>query len=289
MHFLRSGPGRLVFLCSVCFILSGCLVRRRIVKPEGQKVLKPLLSASKDELIEKIRQIYEPIQAFTMKIEMSPSVGSLYGGQVTDYPTIAGFILFLKPDRIRVVGLDPVIHSTAFDMVSTGNDFRVWIPSKNQFVEGRNDAPASSKNKLENLRPSAFLSALMIRVPDPKTEITFVEDDTNETKAVYILETIGHEGNRYYPVRNIYFDRYSLQLTRQKTFDSNGDILGETRYTDWTNHNGILFPSTIDMQRPRDGYEVVIKVTDVKFNGGVITPEKFLLSPPAGAQVQQLQ
>lgn len=250
---------------------------------------KPLLSATKEELIEKIRQIYDPIQAFTMKIEMSPSVGSLYGGRVTDYPTIAGFILFLKPDQIRVVGLDPVIHSTAFDMVSTGNDYRVWIPSKNEFVEGRNNAPASSKNKLENLRPSAFLSALMIRAPDPKTEITFVEDDTNETKAVYILETIGHEGNKYYPIRNIYFDRYSLQLTRQKTFDSNGDILGETRYADWTNHNGILFPSTIDMQRPRDGYEVVIKVTDVKFNAGVITPQKFVLSPPAGAQVQQLQ
>ncbi len=220
---------------------------------------------------------------------MSPSVGSLHGGQVTDYPTISGFILFLRPDNIRVVGLDPVIHSTAFDMVSMGNDFRVSIPVKSQFIEGQNDAPANSKNKLENLRPSAFLTALLINPPDPNAVITFVEDDTSETKAVYILMTIGHNGNRYSPVRNIYFDRYTLQIERQKTFDTEGEIVSETRYSNWTNHNGTLFPSTIDIQRPKDGYEVVLQVTDLKINPGDVTPQKFILNQPAGSRLRKLQ
>jgi outer membrane lipoprotein-sorting protein len=289
MHFLRSSRGRFAFILLFCLLLPGCLVRRRIVKPAGQKVPKPLLSASKEDLIQRLRQFSDSAKSFTLKIDMSPSVGSLYGGQVTDYPTISGFILFKQPDSIRVVGLDPVIHATAFDMVSTGNDFRVSIPSKNQFIEGRNDSPATSKNKLENLRPTAFLNALFIPPPNPKSEIILMEDDTDETKAFYILKTVGHRDNEYFTIRNIYFDRYTLQITRQKTFDTSGNILGETRYTDWAPHNGIAFPSTIDMERPRDGYEVVIKVTDAKFNAGDMTPEKFVLNPPAGAQIKHLE
>ncbi len=288
MHLLRFRRELLVPAFFLCIFSSGCLVRRRVVAPQGARVPKPLLSATKEELIEKIHQVSDPIQSFTIKTDMSPSIGSLYGGQVTDYPTISGFILFLKPDDIRVVGLDPVIHSTAFDMVSTGNDFRVSIPAKSQFIEGRNDAPASSKNKLENLRPAAFLTALLISPPDPNQEISFVEDDTNETKAVYILMMIGHNGGQYYPVRNVYFDRYTLQIARQKTFDTGGNILSETRYSEWAVHNGISFPSTIDIQRPKDGYEVVLNVTDIKINAGNITPAKFVLNQPTGSQLKVL-
>ncbi len=256
--------------------------------PPGQRVPQPLLSASKDQLIQKIHQVCDPIQSFTMKIDMSPSVGSVYGGKVTDYPTITGFILFLKPDDIRVVGLDPVIHSTAFDMASSGNDFHVLIPSKNEFIAGRNDSQPSSKNKLENLRPAAFLSALLINPPAPN-DITLVQDDTNETKAIYILMMIGRNGDQYFPIRNVYFDRYTLQINRQKTFDSEGNILSETKYSNWANHNGIQFPSVVDITRPKDGYEVVISVTDLKLNAGDISAGKFVLNPPPGAQQKTLQ
>ncbi len=289
MYLVRSRRKLLAILPALCFFLSGCLVRRRVVVPPGEKVSRPLLTATKEQLLQRIHQISDPIQSFTMKVDMSPSVGGIHGGQVTDYPTISGFIFFLRPSDIRVVGLDPVIHSTAFDMASTGNQFRVYIPVKSQFIEGQNDAPATSKNKLENLRPSAFLTALLITPPDPNTGITFVEDDTSETKAVYIVMMIGHDGSHYFPVRNIYFDRYTLQINRQKTFDVEGEILSETRYSNWANHNGIQFPSTIDIQRPKDGYELVLQVTDLKLNTGDITPAKFILNQPPGSQLRKLQ
>ena len=288
MRFLRLRRELFLPAFLLCIFSSGCFVRRRVVAPQGARVPKPLLSATKEELIQKIHQISDPIQSFTMKTDMSPSVGSLYGGQVTDYPTISGFIIFQKPDNIRIVGLDLVIHSTAFDMVSTGNDFRVSIPAKSQFIEGRNDAPSSSKNKLENLRPAAFLNALLISPPDPARDISFVEDDTNETTAVYILMMIRHEGDQYYPSRNVYFDRYTLQIAGQKTFDMGGNILSETKYSDWAQHNGISFPSTIDVERPKDGYEVVLKVIDIKFNASDVTPAKFVLNQPPGSQLKML-
>ncbi len=288
MHPLRARRelALVVFLCFVC--LPSCLVRKRVVAPPGKKhETRPLLTATKQDLIQRIHAVSDPIVSFTMKAEMSPSVGSLYGGQITDYATITGYVLFLRPDDIRVIGQDPVIHSTVFDMVSIGNDFRVSIPLKSQFFIGQNDAPANSKNKLENLRPVAFLNALLIRPPAPG-DITIFQDDTSETKAVYILMILRNEQGQLRLLRNVYFDRYTLQISRQKTFDPNGYIISDTRYGDWKAFSGILFPADIDIQRPRDGYEVELRVLDMKVNSGDVSAAKFILNQPPGSKVKEL-
>ena len=38
-----------------------------------------------------------------------------------------------------MIGLMPIVRNHAFDMVSDGRDFKLWIPPKNRFVVGRND------------------------------------------------------------------------------------------------------------------------------------------------------
>jgi hypothetical protein len=223
-----------------------------------------------------------------MKVDMSPSVGSLYGGQVTDYPTITGIVLFLEPRDIRVIGLDPVVHGTAFDMVSVGESFRVSLPAKSQFIEGRDDLPANSPNKLENLRPSAFLTSLLIEPPAPG-DITLLADDTDETKSVYILLCIHHEGHSYTLARTLYFDRHDLSIIRQKTFDAKGYITSQTHYGGWQVFSGVPFPTSIDIQRPQDGYELNLKETDMKMNTAQVTVEKFVLPVPASAQLKVLK
>lgn len=286
--FLRGGSLVLAF-CALLLSLTSCLVRRRVVPPPGKpKENRPLLTATRDELIDRIHRASDAIQSFTMKTEMSPSVGQLYGGKVTDYASITGFILFQRPDDIRVIGQDPVIHSTIFDMVSLGNDFRVSLPTKNQFVEGTNDTPATSPNKLENLRPAAFLNSLLILPPDPAKDLTIMEDDTNETKAVYIVQIIHRDGDKLQLVRNVYFDRYTLEINRQKTFDANGYIKSDTRYGAWKPFNGIAFPTDIDIQRPQDGYELQLTVQDMKINTPDVTAAKFILTQPPGSQLKIL-
>lgn len=264
-------------------------MRKRVVAPPGKsKQSRALLTADKNSLIQLIRQASDPIQSFTIKADMAPSVGQLYGGEVTDYATITGFLLFRRPDDIRVIGQDPVIHSTLFDMVSTGNDFRVLLPTRNQFIIGSNSAPTTSKNKLENLRPAAFLTSLMIMPPDPATDATLLEDDTNESKAAYIVQVIHRDGDQLQLLRNIYFDRYTLQINRQRTFDANGYIQSDTRYGAWRTFNGIQFPSNIDIQRPQDGYELGLTVIDMKINTPAVTEEKFVLNQPPNATVKML-
>lgn len=251
---------------------------------------RPLLQATKDELIQRIHAIYDPIQSFSLRADISPSVGALYGGELTDYATVRGLILFLRPDNIRVLGLDPVVHSaTIFDMVSVGREFHVWIPSKNRFVEGDNQAPPSSTNKLENLRPTAFLTSMLIEPPDAKSDLTVLEDDTDETKAVYILLILRQEQGQLRLVRSIFFDRYTLNILRQKTFTPDGGTISETKYADWKPYESASFPSTIAIRRPLDGYEVTLSVVEMHMNPPDMAPDKFVLAQPPGSQLQKLK
>jgi len=249
-----------------------------------------MLQATREELIQRIHAIYDPIQSFSLRADISPSVGSLYGGELTDYATVRASILFQRPDSIRILGLDPVVHSaTIFDMASVGREFRVWIPSKNRFIEGDNSAPPSSTNKLENLRPTAFLTSMLIEPPDPQSDLTILEDDTDETKAVYILLIVRQEAGQLRLVRSVFFDRYSLDIIRQKTFTPAGGTVSETKYGDWKAYDPGSFPSTITIRRPLDGYEVTLSVVEMHMNPGDMTPDKFVLAQPAGSQLQRLK
>ncbi|HLX43254.1 MAG TPA: hypothetical protein VKR43_07460 [Bryobacteraceae bacterium] len=275
--------------CAAILSSAGCFVRKRVVVPQGQPANRPVLTATKDELLARIRRASGPIQNFSMKADMSPSVGSVNGGELTDYATIRAYILFRRPRWIRVLGLDPVVHSTTIlDMVSMGKEFRVFIPSRNNFILGDDAAPPNSKNKLENLRPAAFLDALVIEPPDA-SDLTVLEDDTDPTRAVYRILILRQEKGQLRLMRAVSFSRYTLEIIRQRTFDATGAIVSETQYSDWKEYGGISYASNITIRRPQDGYEVAIAVVELKFNAPDVTPDKFVLEQPAGSHVIQMK
>jgi len=274
-----------VVACLSILSFSSCFVRKRVVAPPGGPT-GPLLAATKNDLIQRLHNIADPVRSFVIRMDMAPSVGSLYEGEIKDYATLGGYVLFLKPDRIRIAGTDPVMHMTVFDMVSDGDEFRMWIPNKNQFIEGNGSVPVASNNKLERLRPAAFLTSLQIQPPNP-ADVTLLEEDTTGGAASYILLLIRREPNDEL-VRSIYFDRHNLQIVRQKTFDPSGSVVSDTTYWDWRNYSGIPFPTGIDIKRPRDHYEVQLTVTSMKMNSTEVTPDKFILVQPPGSQLRQL-
>jgi hypothetical protein len=270
-------------------VLSSCLVRRHEAAPAAVRQNRPLLSATKDELIRRVHDVTDPIQSFLMKTDLSPTVTNPSEQAVTEYATIGVYVLFRKPDEIRVIGQDPVLHMTIFDMASSGKEFRVYIPRRNRFIVGDNAAPGTSKNKLENLRPAAFLTSLMIYPPDTAAEVTLLENDTDQSNPAYILLIVRREQDQFTLSRNIYFDRYTLQITRQKTFDASGSVVSDTKYSNWKPYNGISFPSEIDIQRPQDNYEVELSLSSLDVNSAQVTSEKFVLNQPPGTELDQLK
>jgi hypothetical protein len=275
-------------LIAAALSLPGCLVRHRVVPSPGKPENRPLLTATREQLIDRIHDITDPVRSFSLRADMSPSVGSVNGGELTDYATVRAIILFQRPEDIRILGLDPVVHSkTIFDMVSAGRTFKVSIPSRDTFYIGDNEAPPSSKNKLENLRPEAFLTSLIIRPPaDPAH--TVMVDNTDETRAEYALLMMHDDNGKLVLSRVVYFDRYTLHITRQRTYDNTGGIVSDTRYSDWKLEKGVIFPYTITIRRPKDGYEVTVTVIAAQFNA-TLTADQFTLEQPAGSKVIEIK
>src|SRR5438876_795403 len=172
--FAHPRYARLVVLLFV-LPLTGCLFRSH--KVQRQVSTAPLKSATQQELIDYINTQAAKIQTMQATVDIDTSVGGVKKGRVTDYQQIRGYVLARKPAMLRMIGLMPIVRNHAFDMVSDGRDFKLWIPPKNRFVVGRNDIETHNiQQPLENLRPQHIYDALILREVDPQNEIAVMEN-----------------------------------------------------------------------------------------------------------------
>jgi outer membrane lipoprotein-sorting protein len=274
-------------ICLSALYFSGCFVRRRIITRKGSNPTPVLMTADKQALIDRLAHDYQAIRSFNATVDMTPALGSSEKSKITEYKDVRGYILFRKPADIRIIGLYPVVRNKAFDMVSNGKDFRLYLPASNRFVVGSNQLAAHSANKIENLRPQHFLEALLVAPmqPDEKAELVNFTDEDN---AAYILHLVRVQPDgELVPTRSIWFSRINLHLARQLVFDAAGNILTDARYGDWHDYDGLPFPKTIDITRPQDEYAVVLNVVKMEINRGV-SDDKFVLEQPEGTQLQVL-
>ena len=266
--------------------LASCLARRRAISGRGGTATPNLLVADRASLVAAVLRQYNAVRDFNATVDMVPALGSAEKSQITEYKDVRAFILFRKPAYIRIIGLYPVVRSKAFDMVSDGTDFRLYLPGKNRFLAGRNEIVAPSKNKLENLRPEHFLDALMVRPVDTAHSKLLLENFTDEDNAFYILHEVTETTDgQLHLERTIWFNRVNLQLARQLIFDPDGNILTDARYSQWKAYDNVPFPKHIEINRPRDEYGVVIDIVKMDINKGV-SDDKFVLEQPPGTTLQ---
>jgi outer membrane lipoprotein-sorting protein len=277
----------LLLVCLSTLDFSACFVRRRIITRKGANATPVLLTADKQSLIDRLAHDYQAIRNFSATVDMVPALGSSEKSKITEYKDVRGYILFRTPSDIRIIGLYPVVRNKAFDMVSNGKDFRLYLPSQNRFVTGSNQIAAHSANKIENLRPQHFLEALLVAPmrSDEKAELMNLTDEDN---AVYVLHFVRVQPDgEILPTRSVWFSRINLHIARQLVYDPAGNILTDARYSDWQNHDSVPFPKTIDIDRPQDEYAVVLTVVKLEINRGV-SDDKFVLEQPEGTVLQVL-
>jgi outer membrane lipoprotein-sorting protein len=266
--------------------LSSCLARRRVFARSGGKPTQPLLVADQADLVRLISRQYEAIHDFNATVDMVPALGSAEKSKITEYKDVRAFILFRRPGDIRLIGLYPVLRNKAFDMVSDGTNFKLYVPARNRFLVGRNEIDQPSQNKLENLRPQHFLDALLVRPVDANRDKLLLENFTDEDNAFYVLHVIHVNGGGALQLdRTIWFNRYNLSLARQLIFDAAGNILTDARYAEWQLYDNVAFPKHIEVNRPRDEYAVVIDIVKMDINKGV-SDDKFVLDQPEGTTLQ---
>ncbi len=284
----RRLPAFMLLICLISWGLSSCLVRRRLItrKATGGKAAPHLLVADQASLIDSIAKEYNAVHDFSATVDMTPALGTVEKNQITEYKDVTGYILFRKPANIHIIGLYPVIRSKAFDMASTGADFKLYIPSRNLFLSGSNDIGKPSANKIENLRPQYFLDAMLVRPVDAAENKILTTNMTDEDGAYYILHEIRQTANGDLQMhRALWFNRLDLLLARQLIFDSAGNILTDARYSEWKPFDNVPFPKHVDFNRPQDGIGVVLDIRKMDINKGV-PDDKFVLTQPEGSKLQ---
>jgi hypothetical protein len=260
----------------------------------------PLQQATLADLVTRINYEAEKIKTLNATVDIATSVVDPKKGKETEYQEIRGYVLVRKPDMLRMIGLFPVVRNRAFDMVSDGQQFKLSIPPKNKFIVGTKDVKnPSEKPSLENIRPQQIMDALLIREIDPKNEIAVLETTTElvqDTKAkkqvaepYYIIDVIRHEGNGMGSLdRKVFFSRTDLQPRKQIVYDKFGNPATIATYDNFTVHDGVMFPSIIEIKRPQEEYTIQLGVVKVTFNQP-LTDEQFQLQQPAGSQLQILE
>jgi len=283
-------------LLSLCLIavalpLSGCLFRRR---PLDQQLSNaPLKSATQQDLIDYISAQSIRTQSLQATVDIDASAADPTKGSITDYKEIRGYILARKPAMLRLKGLMPVVRNTAFDMVSDGKEFKLWIPPKNKFVIGLDSEEAYQPEKrLENLRPQYIYDALLVPAISPD-EIAVLENgyETVLDSKKHRVEqpdyemAIIHRGTQgWYLSRKIEFSRIDLLPHRQRIYDQQGNVVTEARYADYKDFDGTSFPTTVQIERPRENYDILLNILKLDLNRS-LTDDQFLLEQPAGAEV----
>ena len=291
----RNSPFWALTLLVAVLPSTGCLFRTRPVEEQYSKA--PLLETTQQGLIDSLNQQAEKIHSLQATVDIDSSAGGAKKGHVTDYKEIRGYVLARKPAMLHMIGLMPIVRTTAFDMVSDGNEFKLWIPPKNRFVVGRNDVQTPSANQpMENIRPQNIYDALLIR-PIEGSELAVMErgyQTLHDSKGHPILQddyeltVIRKRGEQDAVLsRKIVFSRTDLHPIRQYIYDEQGRVATDARYADYKDYDGISFPSRIEIYRPEEEYDIKMNILKLELNKA-LKDEQFALSQPPGAQVVHL-
>lgn len=226
---------------------------------------------------------------------MKLTAGSAYSGMIEQYHEVNGFILALRPASIRVIGQAPVISKNIFDMVSDGQTFRIYIPSKNKFLVGPATLERHADKPIENLRPQHLVDALFWP-PIPERDPVLMEEASEGNSRYYVLTLINRDsesnatqsadsGSMEWEIgRKIWFDRADLRIIRVENFSSQGKVASDVTYSNWRQTGALAYPWQITVSRPGDDYRLQIIIKKLTLNEPV-APDRFVLAQPPGTEL----
>lgn len=277
--------------------LSGCLfTTRKLPKPIQPPTIQ---TVPPQELVEKMNQRWDALKTLRANVQIQFTQMKTQEGVAKDYTTFPAIILLRKPQDLRVVGFVPVLHTPMFDMVSNGGTFTLYIPSKSLAYEGPTTVTQKSPNTIENVRPEFFLDSLMVRAMDPQDEYMVTTDshnveDVKRKRLLAIPEydlSIGRRkpgSQELQPIRVVHFHRDDLLPYEQDMYDAQGNPETEVTYGRYVQYGLNLFPSTVTIKRPQEGFQAVLTVQKVSENVE-LKDDQFQFQIPSDTKVQHLQ
>ncbi len=274
-------------LLAVALLASGCAVRRT-TRIQATQLPPPARESSVEDLVKRVNSRSEDIRSLTATVDFEPTAGSVYSGVIKEYHDVKGFILVEKPAMIRMIGQAPVFRTNIFDMVSDGEEFRLYIPPKQKFIVGKTAMTRPAKSPLENLRPQHLLEALLVPAIDPARDKYFLEEAEEGNRRYYAVSVLAADDEQGLSLkRKVWFDRSGLEISRLQLYGPNGSYIEDVQYSDYQEFQGVRYPTRIRLNRPVEDYQLSITILKATLNEP-IAPEKFQLKKPESAQLVEL-
>lgn len=272
--------------------LSGGCSTKHTVKVDTPPNILPAKTASFDEL-RQLMASFDKIHGLSSNdLHLTMTSGRKESGRLERYHKVSGYLLLERPNAARLVITSPVMSKTIFDLVSIGESFRAWIPSRNKFYMRENntgrgdifeeDLPIpNAAHFFENIFPQA------IDLDSPGIEVS-IREEIDAGKKYYVLSTFKiSSGTRLYPLRAIWFDRSNMTIARQQEYREDGLLLADIHYSEQTEIGGYFLPLKIHIDRPLDEYAFDMEIKTWRLNPN--SPKNaFNLTPPPRAEIVHL-
>jgi outer membrane lipoprotein-sorting protein len=276
-------------------ICCGCAVSKKTTVKPGEAPA-PLQTATKEQLVADYNKLASAVTSVNATVTMKLTAGSAYSGVIEQYHEVNGFILAQRPKNIRVIGQAPVVGKNIFDMVSDGETFHIYIPSKAKFIVGPANLERPAKKPVEKLRPQHLLDAIFLPSIPEGLPVLF-EEASEGTSQYYVLTVIraatSNEGatNSSAPgstdweiARKIWFDRTNLSVARTGEYGAGGNLISDVRYGGWDTFGDVKYARQITFRRPGDDYQLEIGVKKLTANEPV-SADRFVLQQPPGTEL----
>lgn len=281
----------MAFLATVAAFSVGCAANQKnAARPAGTPA--PVQTATRQQLVASYNSQAGAIQSINASVSMRLTAGTDYSGVFKQYHEVNGFLLAQKPANIRVIGQAPIVGTNIFDMVSDGETFHIFIPSKNKFLVGPANLRRESAKPIENLRPQHLTEAIFW-TPIPDDAPVLFEADDEPGARYYVLSVLssapGQSTSTVSPpdwqiVRKIWFDRVDLSVARLQVYDASGSVAADVRYTQWDIFSGTRFARQIALTRLSEDYGLRIGINKLTANQPV-PADRFVLQQPPGTEL----
>jgi outer membrane lipoprotein-sorting protein len=281
----------------VLLMLSGCLLptKHRLPVPKAPDVVQ---NATADELVAKLNDRWKAFDSLNVTVDIKASILKSKEGVSKDYPVFRGHILMRKPAMLRVLGQYPMVGGRMFDLASDGSNFTLYIPPKGKAIRGTTKHHKRSATLEENLNPSSFFDAMIVRGLEPNdlymvtADTETIEDPTRKhlyQTPEYVLSIMRTKpgSQELEPVRVVIFHREDLLPYEQDLYDVDGNLETQVAYSKYTKTGTQMYPGMVTIKRPIEEYQLIMTVDKVIPNM-TLTDDQFQIKVPDDIKIQKL-
>ena len=288
--------GGAVALLVFCMGNLACWVKHTVRVAVPSNILKAR-TATLDELVSLIDSNSVRIKSLSSQtLRVTFTSGKTESGRLQVYTSVPGYILLRWPDDILMNIQNPLIKTTIVELLSAGDDFSLWLPSKNQFFKGKNSTKEFASEGVSHdmeftARPIHIFQAILpSKIPlDEQDVFIGMEESQDAGLKYYVVSVYRQEGaKRLRSDRKIWIERAGLTISRQVMYGDEGKISGVIKYSNPVIVEGVFLPLSIYIDRPLDGYSLDMQFKDWRVNPD-LPADAFVKTPPPGAQVVPLR